>query len=82
MTINKKQLIEEWHQSFFDMPETEKLIADWWLSKFDSYKKELEEKFNKRFRYSLGKPMEGSLELTHNNVRDFLKVINNQDEIK
>lgn len=30
-------------------------------------------KFNKQFRYSNGFPAEGSLELTHNNVRDLLK---------
>lgn len=29
--------------------------------------------FNDKFRYFAGKPKEGSLELTHNNVRDFLE---------
>jgi hypothetical protein len=29
--------------------------------------------FNKKFAYRMGEPMEGSLVLNHNNVRDFLE---------
>lgn len=39
----------------------------------DLIKQEVEENFNKTFRYGFGKLMEGSLELTHNNVRNFLE---------
>ena len=37
-----------------------------------SYVEGIVGEFNERFRYCNGRPMEGSLELTHNNVRDFL----------
>lgn len=39
----------------------------------DKINEKIQIEFNKKFKYSLGRPMEGSLELTHNNVRDFLK---------
>lgn len=38
----------------------------------EAERERVREGFNDKFRYAFGKPMDGSLELTHNNVRDFL----------